>query len=538
MLPRLVRFAAVVLTVVSLGCQLQQSSDWQASYYDVVPTSLGDDHFRMEVVYGGPELEEGSTLHLRDIDGSLVDSIALPTDGGVAEFTGLTSGTDYRVVLTDDTGEVSDFGFKTYTGTSDLELRYFIDATSSETGMVPVYIHVRSKTFEEVRLRVHSFHTNGQYLNMVGDPSVRGNYEEVTTDSGGMLVTGTLGADFSVHYTCDKGYHLTDNHVAQGMKTEDYLMVSGEQLLIAPDWSALNSFSTAAYGTIMRPSGWEPAVGYPTNGANVFDFKLFENWEFGAVNIYAYAEERFVETSQSVHDTDVALVYEQSIPSVEAEAALDLYRAMAAKWGAGPGDDLYSVMLVDDSRQLYAGEWTTGQGFSTAFGITGEMLVHQYYHRWNAWALGIPIEDEFGGGIWNEGFNEFFCDQVLFEEGYNPDRGYMRDWYRRYRDDVEDGTDQNLVSTPRHELNDPLSVYYKGAVIAFAMDQFIREQTQGQYDLSYCLKRAWQEWQQSGRMITLDAVVSYGEEVVSSGLSEWAETYIVNNTAIVLQQFE
>lgn len=512
--------------------------------FKVVPISLSTTSFKIKVDYLKTDTPDASYKIIGDKYSGQGD-IDFNNETGFIEFSNLSPDTSYNVTISGKSSEIS-IGFKTFSNEKNLELFYFIDITDASTGTVSVHIAGHSSNKNNLKLKPEIYHTAGEYLSITKKPQLRGySNSKLSFSENEVHITDIQNKYFMISYESDKSFNAplkSKIHGYQGILNENYFMASGEQFILAPNNELINENQNKVKfsGTLIRPSNWKSETGYLSNKHGVFEFKPFENFKFGPVNIFSYNPQQFTINSKKIGGTEVNVILENSLNSNHANDIMDLYNNVYKLWDGGPGDDLYTIMVVDNDKLIYAGEWTTGQGYSSGFNVTGQMLVHQIYHRWNAWAIGIDCDhsDLFCKNIWNEGFNEFFCDLILYESGYDYNHTTMKGRYYQYKEAIANGEDQNLYTTHIEDLNDPNSVYYKGAVIAYALDAYVRKMTNNEYDLSYSLKRSWEEWKNNDKPVNLAYITEYLNEVVPGGVDDWVEKYIKNNKEITLPEFE
>ena len=108
------------------------------------------------------------------------------------------------------------------------------------------------------------------------------------------------------------------------------------------------------------------------------------------------------------------------------------------------------------------------------------------------------------------------------------------DQYKQIRGTLDD---QSLLEEP---LDIPQSIYFKGAVYAYHLDQYIRENSNNTADLRNVVQKAWQGWLDTGIDLSYDLLTDYITDLLVNGKSgnEWVDAYLINNNTGILPEFE
>jgi len=202
-------------------------------------------------------------------------------------------------------------------------------------------------------------------------------------------------------------------------------------------------------------------------------------------------------------------------------------------------------MVVNDQRNIYAGEWTTGQGFSTYHKILDGLLPHQIYHRWNGWERGIEFPEkqsfisnpgDWVRGFWSEGFNNFYADKVLTELGF-MNHDLLKEFYFRYESIRGTSSDIPILEF-RRGIDDFNIVYEKGALLAYLLDQEIRAGSNNKYSLDDVLKFEWDRWSNVGKYSSYEIIIEYiRNDLGVDTIDIWWQKYIINNEPMYEEDF-
>jgi rhodanese-related sulfurtransferase len=486
-----------------------------------------------------------------------------PNTDNLVELTELEEGQSYQLGLRREGEPETNWliSFKTFKSFEEgLQLFYWLDLTKPETHLVGVKVFGYYKAIPSLTLDNSGYHTDGgmargSNFNCVSDPdmtlTMQNDNKEAVFD-----LYGNDEGYFAFSYDSNKEAIETENHGVQGYFGEDYLIASHEQLLYGPantidqylsQNARLNGFDTGLY--LKLKAGWNAKTGWQASELNLyqlpetFDHCLSEF--FRAANIYAYKASEFKEQTLVYGDSFLNIILSKDLADAYFDDIQLIYEKLMEIWGAEMPIEEYTLILPESpspDKNIYAGEWSTGQGFSTNWGIIGKMLIHQMYHVWNAWAVGIPWDHSsgFNHAFWNEGFNEYYDDKILtllnFETTQIEDHQWLQGWYNQYAAIRGTTDDLNLLNADG-DLPNGLE-YYKGAVYAFALNQEISDRSQGEYNLDDLLKAMWEQYAENGIMASYEKMLEFFDGIIDDGMRDWAEAYLGNNEPLYLYEFE
>jgi len=452
--------------------------------------------------------------------------------------------------------------FKTFRDMEEgLQLFYWLDLTKPSTHKVKVKVFSYYKDLPELYLDNYGYHTEGglaraQETELYSKPQISMKIQENSKLILFNLKNHSEGY-FRFSYTSDKSAIVTSNHGIQGYFCPDYLIASHEQILYGPGRLIGRSGVLKTKPDYFRaslclymPDGWEASTGWEEESPGIYSYPSSYSAKieefFHASHIYAYQADAFTKETKQYGAHSFRIVLSGSLDRRKIDDLQSIYQFLSALWGGMMDIPTYTIMITDPpnhNRSLfaYAGEWTTGQGFSSNWGI-GEMVIHQMFHLWNGWAKGIPCTHDYNMGFWTEGVNEYYCDKTLTEinfktVSYSP-HDFLKDWYRRYK--TVRGTSADiplLIKEEEGPFPDSLE-YWKGAVFAYAFDQEIRQRSSGRYSLDDVLKHLLIQYTERGSLVSYPAILSYLRQIIPAGLDAWWQRYMVNNEPLFLEEFE
>ena len=530
-------------------------------------TQLEKSRVEFSLIWDTGETEEATiAVYLRSDEAGegLPYTVAtlVPNDVCMVELSGLQEGQAYQLGLRRENEPQTNWlwAFNTFSAFDrGLQLFYWLDLSQPQTHQVAVKVFGYYKDIPSLTLDNSGYHTQGgmargSAFDCVGNPQIfmnlQNNNQEVVFD-----LNGNNEGFFRLSYQSDKSVIETDNHGVQGYFGEDYLIASHEQLLYGPantlqnyltQDTRMNNFSAHLYLKLNNgwtcETGWKESILGLYQLPSAFDHCLPEF--FRAANIYAYKSDQFKSLTNNYGDSQLRIILSDDLDEAYFDDILLINEKLMAIWGSQMPIEKYTLIFPEspsDDQLIYAGEWSTGQGFSTNWGIIGEMLVHQMYHVWNAWAVGIPWDHSNGNHkFWTEGFNEFFDDKILssldFETTTLEDHQWLKGWYNQYVAIRGTAGDLNLLEGEGH-LPGNLE-YFKGAVYAFALDREISDRTNGEFSLDDLLRYMWEQYLLNDTMASYEMMLEFFDDIVPNGMRDWAQAYLGNNESLYLYDFE
>ena len=466
-------------------------------------------------------ISDGSTeVFFRDLEQGATD----------VECNELASNTAYQIAFTDSTtGQLLEqCGFHTFAGDGKDAIQYIIDISNAENrknGLVRVSVFgVSAKS--SLTFVAFKGHTDGQYTGIIpdcisADENTSFRYEE---DEKSLRIQKSENY-YAISYTADKSFQAmpSDGHGYQGILSDDYLMVSCEQLLIGlfePE------YKIPLYLSLDLPAQWRSDLGVSTTPIDiVYAYLPTERSWFAPRNIYAYNETAFRWETKQIEGTSVRAIVENGLGDEYPGMIFRIFEKFCEYWGGNPQQDAYTVMIIDDERNIYAGEYDTGQGMSIANDVFGT-ISHQVFHRWNGWELTMEWADSetWADGWWLEGFNEYSCYKMLTELGLD-DSAHKQTRFNMYKESIAAGLDAPILG---FDLED-LAYYYKGFVLTYALDQEIMTQTNNAYGIDDILRYLWNDWVENGSPGSYSKMKNYINEIVPDGIDGWWQEFVVDN---------
>jgi predicted metalloprotease with PDZ domain len=201
----------------------------------------------------------------------------------------------------------------------------------------------------------------------------------------------------------------------------------------------------------------------------------------------AYDEQGFSVYQRIIHGRPLTIAWEKkvTVPESTRSDISQFYFDTFIKWWEifkGFPYSSYTVVLKTESK-FAGGEQGIGyEGIATNYASQyGERVAHEVFHAWVGNALRDDNEKKFDDGLWfREGITQYYGDRGAGVRDYG---NLMKDHWRIYQTQIL-GTQYDIPLTDMpakgKELGeDPagnnrryrLNVYWKGALVAYMMDQ-------------------------------------------------------------------
>lgn len=385
------------------------------------------------------------------------------------------------------------------------ELYYEFDIRDTSNHKYNIKILLYSKNFPfKLRVGNYGYHTPGlvDFVSNVvfenlGDAAF--SYEQIGTKEWELDLQGeTL---IKITYSAALSPTPYDNiHGIQGLLSDDFFAASGEQYALVPHRHDMDHYIKDVNIYFRTREDWEGYVPWRGYKNKLYDPFIYSSIDYMAnhdsLNIACLLfapQNEFIQYNEKVGDTNVSIVLDKDISSnsENAQLLIEAFRRTTELWGESI-DENYLAFIVKYPETVFAGEWTSSQGYSSQFGILDEMFLHQIYHRWNGWrpyCTRFKESEHQHRGFYNEGWNVFYNDKIL-NEFTERDWKYLRNFYETYKSEYR-GTNKDK---PVAEGGDSFIVYRKGALVAYLLDKEIQAMTGNQNSLDDVVKEIWRRY--------------------------------------------
>lgn len=431
------------------------------------------------------------------------------------------------------------FSFKTFAGIEEVELFYVIDTTGPIDGQIGITIFGsrNGQQFLPFSKPIAHLFTLDSVRIVDGTLTVN-QVDEYEFDAETLDLIchfNTESGFFSISYISDKSFKALEvdgggYEICYGIFKEDMLLATGENLLLYLE----NYDLEGTHVSMMVPYGWYSEVGFESTAFEHLYVNVNKEYHLPSTNMYAFDPSRFNFVEEKFYDTDFTAILDKELDDVYLNHIPMLFEDLCDLWGGSvPGK--YTIVIIDDDQYISVGEYSRGQAMSNvdAYGIRGN-VVHQYFHVWNGWVNSIPFNSDDGTttGFWVEGFDEYYVNMYdfQFDEAFAYD--CLRAGYEAYN--------QRLASERREPIifRQDDTVYNDGKVLAYALNQEIMNQTDGQYTLDDLMKYAWQQWRDAGEAMSYDVMIRYLNDILPEGIDDWWQRYILDQEPLYFEELE
>jgi hypothetical protein len=364
------------------------------------------------------------------------------------------------------------------------------------------------------------------------------------------------GAFVTMHYTRTflREPETGGNGVTAFLDSSLFL-ATGERYLVVPEiregevWTS--RYADALQGIVVRfvlPKGWEVWTPWSLTDDATFDPSVYSGQGAGVTNltslvmstVIAGPQDSLLAVSRTIGTTDVTLVFSRAMRNLSAvsEQLFRAFELVQELWGSSI-DAKYLGAFPASSYHLWSGEWTNSQGVSAnrdTPAVDVEVFLHQVYHRWNGWVYGTRTPGD-GYQFYGEGWNKYYSDKILNGLHVFPDMWhYCRIWYEEYLQKVS--SVDAPVAHPDQVASDQRSyiVYYKGALVAYLLDDEIQRRTQGRYSLDNLVKEIWMTCGSQRQMLDYSKMLSMLSSITGEDFAAFFGTYVLGSARLSLPE--
>jgi len=182
------------------------------------------------------------------------------------------------------------------------------------------------------------------------------------------------------------------------------------------------------------------------------------------------------------------------------------------------------------------------------------LVSHEFFHTWNVRRLRPKAlisydyhREQYTPELWiAEGITSYYDDLLLVRAGLISEAEYIEQLSKTIRvvEESPGNTVQSLYDSSydtwikhyRPDENTPnarVSYYTKGAVVAFLLDHFLRDQTGDRYSLDDVMRRLWKDFLASG--YALKDFEKTVESILGKSMDAWFEHHVYQPAPIDYQ---
>lgn len=185
-----------------------------------------------------------------------------------------------------------------------------------------------------------------------------------------------------------------------------------------------------------------------------------------------------------------------------------------------------------------------GAAFTTSLALSSDnrifwadFLAHELFHFWNG--TRIRAKERWQGNWFSEGFTDYYANLVLVNRGV-----LSEDWFIRRMENIfgnylyfhHSGLFEGLsvLEAGKEKGRNRFGVYDAGWVLAFALDDKIRTETEGKKSLDDVMKLAFERFGQTGENYALDELLDVMSEATDINLAPFFEKYLKSREELPL----
>jgi hypothetical protein len=271
---------------------------------------------------------------------------------------------------------------------------------------------------------------------------------------------------------------------------------------------------------------------------------------FNPPGYLAYNDEDYHVYQRALHGRLVTIAWEKAagIPQYTRDTVSDFYFKTFLNWWeifGGFPFATYTVVL-EVNPEFAGGEQGIGyEGYVNDYlDHYGERISHEVFHAWVGNAITDAPERQFDDGLWfREGVTQYYGDRGAGPTLY---RNLMRGHWNEYKYDIL-GTDYDVPLTDMPAISqavgeDPagnnrpyrLNVYWKGALVAYMMDQRLTEHGLTMDDF---LKALYDSYALQQRSFTTPDAIQVLNSLTGDDWSEFFALYIYGTEPLPLNGY-
>ena len=338
-----------------------------------------------------------------------------------------------------------------------------------------------------------------------------------------------------VEYTVQPGL-IDSGHGHRGYIASDFAVLAGEYVFLVPRGSATNSVAVS----FSLPTGWIAYAPWPRQG-DVYNPAIPEANAIDSLSVSDFALGQFDVYTQTIGTTEAAVAaYHDWTTDVKGELAQwswDTLDYQTSVFGGPVGDYYLAIFcpMAPDDQDIYAGEWSTSQGYSIRFEADGsywgkwDMFAHQVFHRWNGWAWGMSGYHSWFGEGPNVLYEMKTITELRIDRPYGNMEDELRGYYDTYLNDyVGLGNDRALTSGDL----DTFLVYRKGAMVAFLIAKEIYLRTDGVYNFDDFLQVLVQNYGHYAAPCSEECLKTELTTLTGTDFTQFFDDYIYGTTTL------
>lgn len=289
------------------------------------------------------------------------------------------------------------------------------------------------------------------------------------------------------------------------------------------------------------PSEWDISNPWSKIGENHF---LAANWESLDTNFFVLGNFKSVKTLSNGFDLEVILLGEfQSAPKLVTET---IEKVLPIYLDVFPKTEPTKYMMVYLSGESEDAEaFNNGAAFTTSYEIASDnsfvwadFLAHELFHFWNG--RRIKAENRADASWFTEGITDYYANIALLNRGVISEEWFIRRlenifgnylWFQ-YSNLFEG---MSIIDAGKDKGNNRFGIYDAGWVVAFALDNKIRTETENEKSLDDIMRAMFIRYGNGKNRYTIDELVDIATLSTGIELTSFFDQYVMSRKSIDLK---
>lgn len=350
--------------------------------------------------------------------------------------------------------------------------------------------------------------------------------------------------NFKINYIVST--HKLDGDRYNGYIGENYSMMKGEHIFLLP--TEARNINKDILISFHIPNDVKEFIPWPKKNGSYFPNENVEdrgNDKLTNIRRSSFAFGDYQTIERIVGGTNVKVIVPSYWPStIQNNVADDTFQFVqyfTNLFNESIRDEYLMIFAppTPDGNLMEGGEWSLSQGlgvFDDNFMYS--RLTHQLFHRWNGFLDGWDWHPEAELRLlMGEGLNRYYEAKSIIttfdelKEAKKGDWTYLEHLYKQYKE-----KDKSFAYVDAKE-GDSLTTYNQGAVICFALDMKIMEDTNYKYSLDNVVKSLFGKYGYKQGSITKENFINTAKEVTGIDYSEFLDAYVFGTKVLELDAY-
>lgn len=288
------------------------------------------------------------------------------------------------------------------------------------------------------------------------------------------------------------------------------------------------------------PAGWKIASPWKKIDTNRF---VTNNWE--SLDNNAITLGHFESVSANANGFDLEIILMGNFPSAPPLVTETIDQVLPVYLEIFPDTkpEKYLMFYLNGPSED-AEAFRNGAAFTTDLSLSSDnrifwadFLAHELFHFWNG--TRIRANERWQGNWFSEGFTDYYANLVLVNRGVLSEAWFIRRmenifgnylWF--HNSSVFEGL--SVLEAGKEKGRNRFGIYDAGWVLAFALDDKIRDETEGVKNLDDVMQMAFEQFGATGKNYELDELLKVMTDAAGLDLGPFFNRYLKSRKAFPL----